>query len=252
VSYPAFLAHPDNNVVSATVSESSQSSTYPAVNVRSLPISQPWRTTGITSEYVEFDLGSAHSITLIALINHNLTSGATITVKAGASANPSTFTQVMTWRKYDAFVVIAAQSYRYWRITFADTGNTNSYLSVGYIMLGAYTQMNAGFAYAFPFADVQANLSLPTEFNVPHNVALAYQVQFSLTFSNLTDTNMNVIRALFLEVFKNVYPFFWIPDSAVNDAYLMRFGNDFTRTMDFYRSATVSLIEDSRGAVTAS
>jgi hypothetical protein len=254
MSAPAFLAHPDNYVLSASLTSSSASSIYPLANLGVLPISKPFRTTGVTSEYIQFDLGSAKAVTLFALINHNLTSGVTITLQGASTpsvtTDPGRVTYTVTWRKYDAFLVLS-QTFRYWRVTIADTGNTAGFLSVGYVMIGSYTAA-PGCAYGLPFGDAYTNVSVQTEFNVPHNAALAYQVRLGLTFNNLSDANMNILRALFLEVYKNVYPFFWILDVAVNDGYLMRFANDFTRVMDFWRSAQVALIEDSRGAVTAS
>jgi hypothetical protein len=186
MSNPTFLATPDNLAATATLSQFSASAAYPASNLQALPVSKPYRTTGITSsEYVEFDLGSAQAITLVAILNHNFSSGATITIKGGASANPSTFTQVMTYRQYDMFTVIS-QTYRYWRITFNDTGNTNAYLSLGYVMIGNATAMAFNYGYDFPFVDSYTNLEAQTEFNVPHIAPLAYQVAMSHTFNNLS------------------------------------------------------------------
>ena len=252
MAYPAVLSSQDNFTTSASLSSSSAVAAYPLANAVALPISKPWRTTGCTSEYIEFDFGAAKAWTLISIINHNLTSAATITVYAGSSPNPGSSVGTIAWRKYDAFSVAYAVNQRYVRIVFADSTNPLGFLQIGYIMAGSFTQFVAGVAFDYPFEDAYQNLKVQTEYHVPHVAKLDYQVNLQFTFNQLSVAAMATIRALFQESFSDLYPLFWITDSAVNDGYFMRFGGTLKRTLGVYSSAPITLNEENRGKLITS
>ncbi|MGH9341985.1 MAG: hypothetical protein ACRD1R_20965, partial [Acidobacteriota bacterium] len=106
----AYLTHNDNDLAAGTITASSEDASYPKVNLTALPISKPFRFTGDTSENLQIDLGAAKNIDLVALINHNLTSAATITVNGGSAANPggTEFQTTISYREFDAFKLLAA------------------------------------------------------------------------------------------------------------------------------------------------
>src|SRR6185369_5318216 len=75
----AWLAHPNNLVPSATVTADSEASGYPVTNLQALPVLTYWRSADSSSLHtIEIDFGSAASIDVIALVNHNLSETATI------------------------------------------------------------------------------------------------------------------------------------------------------------------------------
>lgn len=245
-----YLRHDQNDYVSAVLTVSSENVTYPKANSQALPISKPFRFTGCTSENIQIDLGSAKSIDLFALVNHNLTSAATITVNGGSSANPdgSQYTTTITWRQYDAFKYLASvQTWRYWKLIFANSTNPDGYVQLGYVMLGNATEFTFNFQYGWQFEDRYENQDLMSEFGVPFVAELYYQKRFALRFGPLSAANMDILRTLYTGAKRNLNPTFWIPDSAVNDGYLVRFENQLARLMDFYHSADLEMIEESRG-----
>ena len=80
---------------SLVVSASSESSLV-ALNASELPVAKVWRSLDDTSEWLEFDLGSARSIDFVALANCNVTaSPTTFQIKGGSTTAPSDFTQVL-------------------------------------------------------------------------------------------------------------------------------------------------------------
>ena len=136
----AWLAHPDNLATAATVAATSSDASYPIANVKALPITTVWRSTTAGVQDIEIDFGSAQSADLIALVNHNLTSGAAITVSAGTTTGYLNFSQTMPYREFLAFVRLsAAISYRYWRVRISDTSNQDSCIQVGYLGSGPST-----------------------------------------------------------------------------------------------------------------
>jgi hypothetical protein len=230
------------------ISSSSDQPEYPDDNVANLPISKPWRTVGNASQWIEFDLGATLGFDLIALVNHNLTAGATITIKAGASAAPSTVIGTMTARQFDAFKLFSSlQSYAFVRIEISDPSNVNNFISVGAVLLGASTVLGFGFNFGWQPSDVQNNLTLTTEYNVLHSFELNYQKELSLDFEELTTSQLEQLRQIYLAAKQDIFPFFWIPDAAVNDGYLFRFTEAFRPKRGMRASVSLSFREDSRG-----
>jgi hypothetical protein len=123
----------------ATITASSAASGLPAANAVDTFVAKVWRTTGKTSEWIKFDLGSAKKNTMIAIFGHNLTSGATVTVQANSTDAwiPPSYSHAVTWNA-QAMVLFLDQTYRWWRIAIADTGNPDGYIEIGRICAGEY------------------------------------------------------------------------------------------------------------------
>lgn len=96
------------------------------------------------------DLGSAQAIKALILFDHNFTSAATITLE-GNSANAwgsPAFSEAVTWTTDKILHYLSAtKTYQYWRISITDAANTDLYIEVGEIFLGAYLEPAANFSY---------------------------------------------------------------------------------------------------------
>lgn len=129
----------------ATLSAGSEISTLPGSNVQQEHLSQQWHTaTGVKSSYVIFDLGSALSCSIVAVLGTNLTSSATIRIRA-STADPTVVGSLL----YDSTLVSAgvnsdygaiyksfdAVSARYWRLDLADATVPDN-LEIGRVFLG--------------------------------------------------------------------------------------------------------------------
>ncbi len=131
----------------ATVTGSSQANTdlVPA-NVLHDHVSKLWRTTGKASENIVFDLGAATNITVFSMFTFNLTASATVTLQANTadSWGSPAYSQALTiatdadGNVLQRLVYFLDETYRYWRVTFADSGNAASYLQIGRIAAGTY------------------------------------------------------------------------------------------------------------------
>src|SRR3990167_992116 len=103
---PAFLSHSDNKAVASvtTITASSANATYPASNLKLLPITKVWRsaTAALSSVTLLFDLNAAQTVNVVGLMNANLTSAATLLVEAGTTSAVSDFSQSISYvRLYD-------------------------------------------------------------------------------------------------------------------------------------------------------
>ncbi len=155
----------------ATLTCSSEDASFPCENVQDEQRTKIHKFTGKTSEYYRYDFGTKKPIGALALINHNLTVDATVTLRAGIAAGGatlkntaypaweplfgygeggfgehgfggyltpdeiSTYYPAGTMRLIDWTAVVA----RHWEILIADPGNAAN-IQVGRIILGNFVE----------------------------------------------------------------------------------------------------------------
>ena len=127
-----------NLVDSADLTPSSQISTLPAANLQDSRPTAVWRTEGCADESVVIDLGSPGTATLAALLEHNLTSSATISLQANSADSWTSppFSASLDWHPSIIIELFNQVSYRYWRLAVADSANPDGYLQIGRLWLG--------------------------------------------------------------------------------------------------------------------
>ena len=252
-----YLTHDENAVTAsaAVVTGSTTATGYAASNTKSLPIAKPWRSTGVVSENLQIDLASAQAVDLLGIVNHNLTSAATITVYGGSTANPngSQFSTTITYREFDAFKLLAAaETYRYWKFIFADAANSDGYIKIGYLLIGDSTTLGSHWNNSSTMSDIFVNLTRISGGGVPYVEAKYGVISHTFKFGPLTIALAAVLRTLYRALQGNAKPLFVIPESQTNDGYFGRITNDFTRDLGQYESVDLSFTEDGRGrSVTA-
>lgn len=147
----------------ATITSSSETGDLADDNVVDDRVAKPWRTTGVSSEWIKFDLGSAVSLTCLGMFGFNLTSSATVTLQANSIDDWTTppFDQTLTLvTDTDGNVLErlvhfpSTSAYQYWRVTFADASNSDGYIEVGRIKAGSYYEPSRNFREDFSVAFV--------------------------------------------------------------------------------------------------
>ena len=142
----------------ATVTHSSEANTdLVAENVLHDHIAKLWRTTGKASEWIVFNLGSAKKITCFSMFSFNLTSSATVTLQGNASDSwgSPTYSQALTIptdadsNVIQRIVFFLDQTFQYWRVTLADSGNSASFLDVGRMAAGEYYETTRNISQNF-------------------------------------------------------------------------------------------------------
>lgn len=252
MGYFTYLTHDDNKAAAsaATVTGSTASTSYPASNVKTLPIAKHWRATGVVSESLLIDLGSALPIDLIGAVNHNLTSSATITVYAGSTSPPdgSQFSTTIAYREFDAFkLMTSSQTYRYWKFTFADPTNTDGYIKVGYLLIGDSTTTSFHWNNDAPMTDRFVNLNRLSAGGVPYIEQKYGVIAQTFKFGPLSQADMTTLRTLYRALKGSAKPLFVIPESGTVQGYFGRFMNDFIRQLGLYEFADLDFLEDGRG-----
>lgn len=102
---------------------------------------------------ITVDLKSSQEVQAFILFDHNLTSGATITLK-GNTANSGwdtpAFSEAVTWNSEKiVHYLSSAQTYRYWRIEITDAGNGDGYTEIGELYLGSYLELTRNYVDGF-------------------------------------------------------------------------------------------------------
>lgn len=115
-------------------------------NVKNRKLYSVARSTDATTANTKFqvDIGASYAIDYLSLHAHNLSSAATITLKAGTTAGASdtlnstgnaaysvTFDDLREFSTHYAIIITAGVSARYWTVEITDTGNSDGYIDIG-------------------------------------------------------------------------------------------------------------------------
>ena len=147
-----------------------------------------------TSENLICDFGSALEYDFIGLLNHNLTAGATITIKGAddAAITTNVVSDTITYNGNDVFEFLAAaRTKRYCQVLIADPTNPSCYVQIGTIIVGKYFQPLRSFgAYSEGPVDTSE-----IEFSPSKNM-LVIQDQPKLSNWDLQFTGLDAASAL--------------------------------------------------------
>lgn len=146
----------NNRADAATLSNGSWTAGLPLANLKDGNIDKVARTSNALAASTLFaaDLGAAYLLRAVALVNHNLSTTATVQVKAGTAA-PDASNNFSTGQVYDSTALTAKQltfvgdvpsdwgaqyniivpfnaiTARYVTVTVVDTGNASGYVQIG-------------------------------------------------------------------------------------------------------------------------
>lgn len=143
----------DNQIDTATLSGGSWSTSYPRSNLQTRQLALQARTVDAlaASSVLILDCGSAQNIGVVALVNHNLQSTATVRIQGSTVSDFAT-----TVYDSGADVIYAGTDYgvsfteteaRYWKISISDTSNPDGYIAIGRVFLGWIFQPTINIAY---------------------------------------------------------------------------------------------------------
>lgn len=108
-----------------------------------------WRSTSVVGQSLTFDFGSALTPAVLAVLDHNFTSSASIVLQG---ANNSGFAPIATSRAVPwqsgallYFLGPPLSTLQYWRLQVTNPGNPDGYLRISDLFLGGYTRLNRTF-----------------------------------------------------------------------------------------------------------
>jgi len=138
-----------DNLVTAqgvAIAASSAATDYPISNLQNDRRGFEWRSTGVTSENIVFDMITTEPVNSVVLLwdkvgGIKISSAATITIEANPVnvwTSPA-LSQAMTINEdwsVSSYYPTSDQNYRYWRIVIEDPGNAYGYVHLSNIIIG--------------------------------------------------------------------------------------------------------------------
>lgn len=145
------LYNPASDTSAATITSSTDGSSNTDDNAVDDRVGKVWRTDTDTAEWVKWDLVvTTKDVDCVAIINHNLTSGATVTFEGHTSDSwgaPTVNETLTVGTDADSNVIPRIVHYftqdnlRWWRVTVDDPSNPDGYIQIGRIMFGEYYEV---------------------------------------------------------------------------------------------------------------
>lgn len=214
MAYPAYLAA--NLITSAaTITPSTVSSVYPSTGLYDGEAGLPFRFTSVSGSIL-VDFAAPVAADCIGVIEHNLTSGATVTLKAGTTSACSDFTQALTWKQWVIAKRFTEQTYRYWKLEITDAANTTD-VYIGELMIGKSVALTFGYEYGFAWTSPYVNIVHKTAKGVRHAFEFAQEREFPYQFASLSRAQMTELETLDNTVKGTLSAFLWLPDASVDE-----------------------------------
>jgi hypothetical protein len=205
-------------------SNSTEAGDFSVSNVNSDLVEQVWRSNAPDTTGINLDCDTERPqgvfLDTFAILNHNLTSSATVTL---IGSNTSNFSVIgvsipLEVRDDDPNIYYIAptlpnQGYRFWRISIDNDSNPSGYIEIGTIVFGAATIfIGECFVDEVMFQLKDFTDSVPTEGFSNVNNSRAQKKQLQLDFRSLSylKANFRAMRSMFRR-HKTVLKCLWIP-----------------------------------------
>jgi len=152
-----------------------------------------WRSTVASSNTITIDLTASQTPTAVVLYDHNFTSVATLTLMASSGdvwASPA-YSQVLTVAATKIlYYITTTENYRYWRLGIEDNTNSDSYVEIGSMFLGEYTELVKNFMPGYSKNRVAKTSVNITPYGVENDYFYNWQEKFRLSFDKLADADV--------------------------------------------------------------
>ena len=246
------------SVTMDSVSSEDPSGFYDKENIYAKIQALPLRFTSKSGEYVIIDLGSDLAVTFAGVMNHNLTTGATVFKLKGyleATGKPADGSEAgdydedftVTSGHKNSFLTLS-ETMRYWALLLTDSGNSAN-LEIGEFILRSHSSFTRNFIY--PYKEILRYIRGETI--TPYGQRWLNQKakikRFILDFLGVTDAHLLSEIQAFFEAIEGDDPFIFIPDSSAAYSWYMDCVSDLEadRIHYNYNNVRIELIEQARG-----
>lgn len=245
------------NLVSSTaaIAPSTEDEAYPVGNLYDKQAAKVFRRESKTGLPILINLLAAMTADSIAIVNHNFTNAAAITLKAGAGNPPTTVAAILSYREHDLWKAFASTSARYWLLTVTDTNALP--FQIGQLVLGERIGLPRArrIGEGYRPSVKRHTISGETYAGVLWNYHVHQRKQFNPSFRVADETEEALFRDLDAFVYGNLRPFLYIPDVSGSDCHCVRKEMDYEPSEYAERTAgpgkvhnyVMNLVEESRG-----
>jgi len=195
-------------------------------NVNTDIVEQVWRSTVTTGVTLSSDTGVPQGtiIDTLAILNHNLTSSATVTLIGSNNAghSPTGVVIPLEARENNLFYIaptLPSTGFRYWRIAIDDATNPDGFLQIGSILYGT-SHIFQGECFVdeieFSLKDFADTVSTEGFTNVANSRAIKRNVRLDFRSLEANDRNFKILRDIF-ENIRTTLKCLWIPTPDAED-----------------------------------
>jgi len=173
---------------------------YPEENLHNQRLAKRWRSTDPSAQTIVCNLGSAQAVDTIAIMGHNISASATLTIEAGTadSWGSPAFTTSLTYNTAAVLKFLAAaQTYQYWRFTIDDGSNSDGYVEVGRFWLGTYLALDPSSLDSFTVTKTRSDtVGSGRDFQKFATQGVGRRI-FSLQFPWTSGTSLTAIQTMY-------------------------------------------------------
>jgi len=198
-----------NRADTGTLTSLTAATGYPAANVQHPFKTKTYRSTGVTDEWLKWNLGSAQSVTMIAIVNTNLTAAATVYFCGHASDLGNTTAAWHGTATVDETITIPAAgmaikyftgaSKQWWFLGVAPAG-AGTYIEIGRVFFGAYYEPAQNFAQSYGHSKIDLSSSGISIGGQTHTDVRSQFNELSLPFPLISKTQKEELLAMFAAV----------------------------------------------------
>lgn len=220
-----------NSFDSATVTSLNVATGYSAANVQDRLLKKTYRSTGLTSQWLKFDLGSTKTIDMFTFFYNNLTSGATVKLYGHATDLGLTelawagASYVGTITSFDARAgyIAPTGAYRWYLLAITDASNTDGYIQIGRVCGGTAVSPTENFAEDFQESIIDGSDQSWTIGSHVYSIQRERYTTFDFSFRDISNANQVLLRTLYAAVYKTE-PFVIAFDASVEPYRWTRYG----------------------------
>lgn len=213
----------NNRITSAgMITPSSEDADYPAENLIDLQAAKVFRAAAAGAITILIDFGSAVAADTVAIINHNLAAGATITLKADNSSPPTTTRVSPAYRQHDIWGAFTDPSVRYYLLTLSGAGS--SPVQIGQLLIGNRVALPRARRIASGYRPAQgrSNITGETYAGLLWSYHLYSRKMLNPSFRVASQAELDILAGLDAAAYGNHYPFVYIPETAAVNCYYVR------------------------------
>ena len=249
-----YLKFADSLIADATLTPDTENALYPVENLQAEPAAETYRSTSASNQKILIDFAAPVLVGMFAVVNHNLTDGATITLRGGSSQDPdgNDFELVIPWAIRNAWVLFDSdETWQYWSLTIDDLSNPDGVLEIGLLLQGLKWELTRDFDLGSRRRRETVNQALESEFGVMTTGANLYQrTRFVATWKTTSDAERLALSEFLARLEKERGGLLWIPDPEDTVAYYGRLVNDHEEVRPFANITgfgELEFLEDSVG-----
>lgn len=224
--------------VNTLFSVSSEDPLYVKENLYNQRPSLAFRFDSKTDQDIIIDLGAATKFTLLALVNHNLQSAATMALMANPTNawGAPAYSDPITWREENLYKKLD-QTYRWVRVFISDPTNPDK-LEIGELILYVYSSFTEAHIQSQQEGDSYYTAEQETFMGQDWDAALSRSAQLSMKIRKVSTAGDSVaeeIRALLRTLQGSAGRFFVVPDDTHGECYYVKVkGSDFLADRIFH------------------